>query len=159
MSAQNNTAFYPGSFDPLTLGHLDIIQRAAALFDKVLVGIGQSDSKKYLFSTEDRRQMVIDSCSHLSNVEVQVYKGLTVDFAVKNNISLLIRGLRTHIDFAYEQQMFEMNKTLSSSVDTLYFPTAKEYSHLSSTLVREVARHDSALDGMVPPAVLKRLKP
>lgn len=151
-------AFYPGSFDPLTLGHLDIIKRAAELFDSVLVGVGHSDSKSYLFTAEERQQMIVDSCRDIANISVESYEGLTVDFAVKNNINVLIRGLRTHVDYAYEQQMFEMNKTLSAKVDTIYFPTAKEYSHLSSTLVREVARYDGVLEGMVPLAVLRKLR-
>ena len=147
----------PGSFDPVTNGHLDIIERAARLFDEVVVAVLVNESKQGLFSIEERQELLAQATSHLPNVTVASFKGLLVDFCTANGISAIVKGLRAVTDFDYELQMAQMNGSLTE-VDTVFIPTTPEYSFLASSLVKEVAKHGGDVSGLVPDFVLDRLK-
>jgi len=151
-------ALIPGSFDPVTLGHLDIVERTARQFDQVIVAVVASPAKGTpLFSAEQRRTMLGEVTGHLANVRVEVFGGLLADFALARGAGAIIKGLRALSDFDYELQMAQMNYRLSG-VETLFMPTAPEYSFLSSSMVREVAGFGGEVSSMVPPAVARRLK-
>jgi pantetheine-phosphate adenylyltransferase len=132
-------AIYPGSFDPPTLGHLDVIERAAALFDEIIVGVGVNSAKKYLLSEDERVESIRESISHLGNVQVETFRGLLVDFVRSKNARSVVRGLRATADFEYEFQMAMVNRRLDSEIETVFLMTKWEYSYLSSSIVREVA--------------------
>ncbi|HJP83928.1 MAG TPA: pantetheine-phosphate adenylyltransferase [Fimbriimonadaceae bacterium] len=132
-------AIYPGSFDPPTLGHLDVIERAAALFDDIIVGVGVNSAKKYLLSEDERVESIRKSISHLGNVQVETFRGLLVDFVRSKNARSVVRGLRATADFEYEFQMAMVNRRLDSEIETVFLMTKWEYSYLSSSIVREVA--------------------
>ena len=144
------TAVYPGSFDPCTNGHLDIITRASKLFDKVVVAVLVNSSKTPLFSAEERVAMIKKVTSDLDNVEVVSFSGLLVDFIKEHNADIVLKGLRAVSDFEYEFQMALTNKKLSDSFETLFLPTSAEYMFLSSSVVKEIARYEGNLDGLVP---------
>ena len=151
-------ALIPGSFDPVTNGHLDIMERTARYFDEVIVAVIRNPQKsEALFMLEEREDMIRDVTTHLPNVRVDFFKGLLVDFARKNGVGAIVKGLRAVSDFDYELQMAQMNVALSG-IDTLFIPTAPQHSFLSSSLVREVARFGGDVTGMVPPQVAQRLK-
>lgn len=150
-------ALCPGSFDPVTNGHLDIIERAARHFDEVLVAILRNPQKEPLFSVEERYAMLTKSVSHLPNVEVDSFEGLLVTYARSKSVSVILKGLRAVTDFDYEIQMAHMNNRLSG-IDTFFLPTRTEYSYLSSSLVRDVVRHGGDIEGLVPDHVLGALK-
>jgi pantetheine-phosphate adenylyltransferase len=151
-------ALIPGSFDPVTNGHLDIMERTARYFDEVIVAVIRNPQKsEALFTLEEREDMIRDLTTHLPNVRVDFFKGLLVDFARKNGVGAIVKGLRAVSDFDYELQMAQMNVALSG-IDTLFIPTAPQHSFLSSSLVREVARFGGDVTGMVPPHVAQRLK-
>ena len=151
-------ALIPGSFDPVTNGHVDIIERTAAHFDEVIVAVIRNPQKtQALFSLEDRQAMLHDVVGHLSNVRIEFFKGLLVDFAQEHGVSAIVKGLRAVSDFDYELQMAQMNYQLSK-IDTLFMPTSPRWSLLSSSLVREVARFGGDVSKMVPPQVAQRLK-
>ncbi|MBQ7792663.1 MAG: pantetheine-phosphate adenylyltransferase, partial [Clostridia bacterium] len=135
------TAVYPGSFDPLTNGHLDIITRSSKLFDKVIVTVLKNSAKKPLFSIEERVDFIRRTTEHLPNVEVESFDGLLVDFAKEKNCNVLIKGLRVVSDFEYEFQMALANKNQMPEVETMFLPTAQEYMFLSSSIVKELARY------------------
>lgn len=143
-------AIYPGSFDPITFGHLDIITRGSRLFDKVIVVVSRNPGKTPLFSTEQRLEQIQSSISHLSNVEVDDYEGLTIAYAKSRNAQVLLRGLRVLSDFEKELQMAHTNKTLAEDIETLFLSTSTEYSFLSSSLVKEIARFGGPLEHLVP---------
>jgi pantetheine-phosphate adenylyltransferase len=148
----------PGSYDPVTNGHLDIMERTARYFDEVIVAVIRNPQKsEALFTLEEREDMIRDLTTHLPNVRVDFFKGLLVDFARKNGVGAIVKGLRAVSDFDYELQMAQMNVALSG-IDTLFIPTAPQHSFLSSSLVREVARFGGDVTGMVPPHVAQRLK-
>ncbi len=147
------TAVYPGSFDPLTNGHLDIITRSSKLFDKVIVTVLTNSAKKPLFSIEERMDFIRRTTKHLPNVEVQSFAGLLVDFAKEKNCNVLIKGLRVVSDFEYEFQMALANKNQMPEVETMFLPTAQEYMFLSSSIVKELARYHGDLTGLVPPEI------
>ena len=147
----------PGSFDPVTNGHLDIIERAARLFDEVVVAVLVNESKQGLFTIEERQSLLAEATSHLPNVSVSSFKGLLVDFCTANGITAIVKGLRAVTDFDYELQMAQMNSSLTE-VDTVFIPTTPEYSFLASSLVKEVAKHGGDVSGLVPDFVLDRLK-
>ncbi len=147
----------PGSFDPVTNGHLDIIERAARLFDEVVVAVLVNESKQGLFSIDERQDLLAQATSHLPNVSVASFKGLLVDFCTANGITAIVKGLRAVTDFDYELQMAQMNGSLTE-VDTVFIPTTPEYSFLASSLVKEVAKHGGDVSGLVPDFVLDRLK-
>lgn len=143
-------AVYPGSFDPCTNGHIDIIERASRLFDKVIVAVLVNSSKKPLFSAEERAEMIKKVTFSYDNVEVVCFSGLLVDFIKENNADIVVKGLRAISDFEYEFQMALTNKKLSASFETLFLPARAEYMFLSSSVVKEIARYNGKLDGLVP---------
>ena len=146
----------PGSFDPVTNGHLDIISRAATLFDEVVVAVGVNASKNRLFSAEERMGMLIEAVAPFDNVSVDGFEGLLTDFCSRRGVVAIVKGLRAVSDFDYELQMAQMNQTLSG-IDTFFLATSPSYSFLSSSLVREVARHGGDVSSLVPPLVAARL--
>ena len=150
------TALCPGSFDPVTNGHLDIIERTSRHFDDVIVAVIKNLQKaEPLFSLEERQEMLREVTSHLSNVRIDFFMGLLVDFAKEHGAAAIVKGLRAISDFDYELQMGQMNQSLSG-IDTFFIATTPEYSFLSSSLVREVARYGGDVSSMVPPLVAKR---
>lgn len=149
------TAIYPGSFDPVTMGHLDIITRGSALFEKVIVAVYSTPSKDLLFSTEERVNLFRESIHDLTNVEVMKFSGLVVRFARQVGAAVILRGLRSGADFEYEYDMAFMNRRLERSVDMVSFMTSQDYMFVSSSLLKEVARLGGDVTGMVPPHVVK----
>jgi pantetheine-phosphate adenylyltransferase len=146
----------PGSFDPVTNGHIDIIGRAALLFDEVVVAVGVNASKNRLFSPDERMDMLREAVEPWPNVKVDGFSGLLTDFCQERDISVLVKGLRAVSDFDYELQMAQMNSSLAP-VETVFVPTSPEYSFLASSLVKEVATFGGDVSGLVPPHVLARL--
>ncbi|MGC9526785.1 MAG: pantetheine-phosphate adenylyltransferase [Limnospira sp.] len=143
-------AIYPGSFDPVTLGHVDIIERGCYLFDRVIVAVLRNPNKMPLFTVEERLSQIRQSTSHLNNVEVAGFEGLTVDYAKLRNAQVLLRGLRVLSDFEMELQMAHTNKTLSDTIETVFLATSNEYSFLSSSVVKEIAKFGGSVDHLVP---------
>ena len=151
------TALCPGSFDPVTLGHLDIIERSSRHFDEVIVAVIRNPQKtQSLFSLEDRQQMLKEATTHLPNIRIEFFKGLLVDFARDHGVDAIVKGLRAVSDFDQELQMAQMNQRLSG-IDTFFLSTSPQHSFLSSSLVREVARFGGDVSGMVPKHVNDRL--
>lgn len=151
------TALCPGSFDPVTLGHLDIIERTARHFDHVIVAVIRNPQKSQsLFTLEERQKMLHEVTAHLDNVSIEFFKGLLVDFARDHGAAAIVKGLRAVSDFDYELQMAQMNQRLSG-IDTLFISTSPQHSFLSSSLVKEVARFGGEVSGMVPPEIATRL--
>ncbi len=151
-------ALIPGSFDPVTFGHLDVIERTAKLFDHVLVAaVGNPSKAPPLFSLEERQAMLAEVTAHLANVEIGAFEGLLVDFALAHGVEAIVKGLRAVSDFDFELQMAQVNERMSG-IATVFFPTAPEHSFLSSSLVREVARFGGDVSSMVPAPVAQRLK-
>lgn len=148
-----NKAIYPGTFDPVTNGHLDLIERAAELFEQVIVGVAASPSKKPLFDLTKRVEMITEITSHLDNVSVQGFSGLLVDFAKDTDSSVLIRGLRAVSDFEYEFQLANMNRRLYPELESVFLTPAEENSFISSTLVKEVSLHGGDVSQFVHPYV------
>ncbi|WP_433201896.1 pantetheine-phosphate adenylyltransferase [Nocardia sp. CA-107356] len=149
-------ALCPGSFDPVTNGHIDVFARAAAQFDEVVVTVSINPKKQGMFSVEERMEMLREATAHLPNVRVESWQGLLVDFAMQEGLSAIVKGLRDASDFGYELQMAQMNKKLSG-VDTFFIATNPAFSYLSSSLVKEVAAYGGDVTDMLPPAVHKRL--
>ncbi|MER3397360.1 MAG: pantetheine-phosphate adenylyltransferase [Chloroflexota bacterium] len=152
------TALYPGTFDPVTLGHLDVATRAARLFDRLVVGVYDAPPKNLLFNTEERVRLFREAASHLPNVEVLPYSGLTVDFARKIHAKVIIRGIRAFDDFLYEYEMALMNAKMAPEIETIILMTKLEYSYFSSTRVREIAPLGGDISDLVPPNVLAAVK-
>jgi pantetheine-phosphate adenylyltransferase len=151
------TALVPGSFDPVTYGHLDVIERAARFFDRVIVAVIRNPQKSAsLFSLEERESMLAEVTGHLGNVQIEFFAGLLVDFARMHGADTIVKGLRAVTDFDYELQMAQMNQSLSG-IDTFFLATSPQYSFLSSSLVREVARYGGDVSSLVPPVVAARL--
>ena len=144
------TAVYPGSFDPVTMGHVDIANRAAILFDKVIVGVYDTPSKDLLFATEERIELFAKAVEHLDNVEVTKFDGLVVRFAQESGANVIVRGLRSGSDFEYEYDMAFMNRRLAPTIDMVSFMTSQENMFLSSSLIKEVAMLGGDITGMVP---------
>ncbi len=151
-------AIYPGTFDPITNGHLDIIMRAAPLFDKVIVTLALNSDKDPLFSVEERMEMLRRSVKDLPHVEVAKFSGLVVDFAHREKASVIIRGLRAVSDFEFEFQMALMNRKQRPEIDTVYLMPDERYTYLSSSIVKEVARHGGNAEAFVPPFVLEMMR-
>jgi pantetheine-phosphate adenylyltransferase len=151
-------AIYPGSFDPITHGHLDIIKRASSIFDKLIVGVYDRPEKRLLFSTEERVQMTQQSTANLKNVKIQPYFGLTVDFAKNVGAQVMVRGLRMSSDFEREFEMAMMNKKLAPDLELVCFMANLQYQFLSSSLLKEVAQLGGCLEAMVPDHVAKALR-
>lgn len=152
------TVIYPGTFDPITNGHLDIIERSAVIFPRVLVAVASSPSKKPLFSLEDRVELARGSVAHLSNVEVFGFSDLLAKVIQERQISAIIRGVRTTTDFEYELQLAALNRMLTKGVDSLFFPPAEKWAFVSSTIVREIYLHGGDVSELVPNAVFDALK-
>ena len=151
-------AIYPGSFDPITNGHLDIIKRASGLFDKLYVGVLSNNAKNPLFSIDNRVTMIKEAVGELSNVEVVSYDGLLVNYCKENNITAIVRGLRAITDFDYELQIAQTNKVMEPAVDTVFLTTSLEYAYLSSSIVKEIASYHGNIDKLVPDNVKKALE-
>jgi pantetheine-phosphate adenylyltransferase len=149
-------AVCPGSFDPVTNGHLDIISRAAQLYDELTVAVFINQSKSSLFSLEERRELLEEVTAPYGNVKIDSFQGLVVDYCKSHDIAVIIKGLRAVSDFDYELQMAQMNRGLAG-IDTLFMPTNPEYSFLASSLVKEIAKWGGDVSSLVPPNVLKRL--
>ena len=151
-------AIYPGSFDPVTLGHLDIIKRSADIFDEVIVGVLNNTQKTPLFSVTERVNMLKEVTKDIPNVEILSFSGLLVDFAREHNVQAIIRGLRAVTDFEYELQIAQSNRKVAPDIDTVFLTTSIEYAYLSSSIVKEYARYGVCVDGFVPECVLQKLK-
>ncbi len=151
-------AICPGSFDPVTNGHIDIIERACGIFDKVIVAVLKNQGKDSLFTIEERLTMLKDAVKHLPNAEIDTFDGLLVDFADKKGAKVIIRGLRAVSDFEYEFKMASMNKKLKPDIEMVFIMTSNEYAFLSSSVVREVASFGGDVSGVVTPLVEEMLK-
>ena len=147
------TAIYPGTFDPVTLGHIDIIQRATTLFDRVIVSVAESSHKQPLFTAEERMAMITDAVTGLERVSVTSFEGLLMEYAEKEDAVAVIRGLRAVSDFEYEFQMALINRRLSSRVETVFLMPNEQYTYLNSSIVRELARYGGDVSQFVPPNV------
>ena len=150
-------ALYPGSFDPVTVGHVDIVARASALFDEVVVSVYDTPSKSLLFTTNERVELLERACEHLPNVRVIKYSGLTIRFARDIGAEVIVRGLRSGVDFEYEFEMAFMNRKLEPQVDLVCFMTSQDYMFVSSSLLKEVAKLGGDIREMVPPNVADAL--
>lgn len=151
-------ALYTGSFDPLTNGHLNIIERAARLYDEVTVGIIINYSKKCMFSLEERKEMIAENLEHLDNVKVDCFEGLLADYVNSEGFNVVVRGLRATMDFEYEMQMAHMNARLfNEGVETVFLMTEPEYSFVSSSMIKEVHMLGGSIDGLVPQKILDRM--
>jgi pantetheine-phosphate adenylyltransferase len=151
-------AVYPGSFDPITNGHLDIIERASRLYDRLVVGVLSNGNKNPLFSAEERVEMIRRVTVHLNNVEVDTFTGLLVDFAKSKNATVIVKGLRTVADFEYEFQMALLNKALNPEYETMFMMTNTKYSYISSSMVKELAGFHGNLTGLVPSEIIGQIK-
>lgn len=150
-------AVCPGSFDPVTNGHIDIVSRASFLFDEVVVAVGVNKSKSRLFSAEERIDMLSEVCRDFPNVKVDGFTGLLTTFCQERGIHAIVKGLRAVSDFDYELQMAQMNSSLAADIETVFVPTSPEYSFLASSLVKEVAMFGGDVSGLVPTFVHERL--
>ena len=151
-------AVYPGSFDPVTLGHYDIIERSAKIMDRVIIGVLNNNSKTPLFSAEERVNMLKSVTAGLPNVEVQSFEGLLVDFVKKNHADVIIRGLRAITDFEYELQMPQTNRVIAPGVDTLFLTTNLKYSYLSSSIVKEIAMYQGDISMFLHPEIARKVE-
>ena len=152
------TAVYPGSFDPVTLGHLDVIKRSAEMFDEVIIGVLNNTSKTPLFSVKERVNMLSEVVSDIPNVRVESFGGLLIDFARQNGVKTIIRGLRAVTDFEYELQIAQSNRKVAPEIDTVFLTTSIEYAYLSSSIVKEYARYGVDVTQFVPIEVVDRIK-
>ena len=151
-------AVYPGSFDPVTFGHLDIIERSASLVDELIVGVLVNRSKTPLFSADERVKMLLDVTRNIPNVSVRSFSGLSVDFVRKCEAGFIVRGLRAITDFEYELQMAQTNRIMNSDIDTIFLTTHLEYAYLSSTTVKEVAYYGGDISRFVPELVAEKIR-
>lgn len=151
-------AVYPGTFDPVTNGHLDIIKRASSLFDRVVIAVAADNYKNNLFSLEERTDLLKQVTADIENVEVKSFSGLLVDFVRQNNASIIVRGLRAVSDFEYEFQMSLMNKKLARDVETIFLMTDTDYSFLSSSIIKQASALGGCIKGLVPPVVQDALE-
>ena len=149
---------YPGSFDPITYGHLDVIERASRLFDRLIVGVLFNRNKKSLFSADERVKMICGVTSHLTNVDVVSFEGLSIDFARSYEAHVLVRGLRAVTDFEYELQMAQTNHAMCPDIDTIFLTTDLRYSYLSSSIVREVSAFGGDVSMFVPESIIPFLE-
>ena len=148
-------AIYPGSFDPITLGHLDIIRRASGLFDRLIVAVMHNQNKKPMFSVEERKEMLRRTTADLPNVEIESFGGLLADYAHSKNACVLVKGLRAVSDFEYEFQMALANRKLNAELDTVFLMTSSEYMYLSSSVVKDIAVHGGSVAGFVPDEIVQ----
>ena len=157
MEKSMKKAIYPGSFDPITNGHIDIINRASALFDKLIIAVASNKSKESLLSKNERVEILRDSLSENSKVEIDSFEGLLVDYAKKKNIFTIVRGLRTLSDFEYEFRMAIMNRNLNKTIETIFLMTDEKYSHISSSSIKEVYTLGGDISPFVPKPVVRNL--
>ena len=150
-------AVYAGSFDPATLGHLDLIERAAALFDNVIVAIGVHPTKSPLFSADERKSLIVSIASHIPNVVVDSFDGLLIEYCASKNASVIVRGLRVTTDFEYELQIAHANADLRPNIDTIFLPTRTKHGFVSASLVREIASHGGDVSRYAPKVVCDAL--
>ncbi len=153
-----NIAVYPGTFDPITNGHLSIVNRALKIFDKLIIAILNNPQKEPLFSIEERISMIKDVLRSKSNIEVDVFDGLLVDYVLKKKSNVILRGIRALSDFEYEFQMALMNRKLNRDVQSIFLMTDYKWFYISSTIIKEAARFNGDISGLVPPSVCKKLK-
>ena len=151
-------AVYPGSFDPPTNGHIDIVERASRIFSRVIIAVTDNKLKKPTFTLEERSRMLVESAGKFGNVSVNVFSGLLVDYVRKVDAGVIIRGLRAVSDFEYEFQMALMNRTLDRSIEAVFLMPDEAYTYLSSSVIKEVSRLGGSIKGLVPPPVEKKLK-
>ncbi|MDC1528255.1 pantetheine-phosphate adenylyltransferase [Gammaproteobacteria bacterium] len=152
------TVVYPGTFNPITNGHTDLVERASAIFDRVIVAVGSSKLKSTMAPLEKRVSVTREVLAHIDNVEVTGFEGLLTDFVKKQNARLILRGLRTVADFEYEFQLVGMNRVLAPDIETIFLAPAEEFSYISSTLVREIAAYGGDISSFVSPLVVKAMK-
>lgn len=152
------TAIYPGTFDPITLGHVDIILRASKLFDRVIVAVAQSERKKTAISYADRLLLTKGVVDNLKNVTVKGFDGLLIGFAQSNNVDVILRGTRSSLDLTYETQLFHMNRAMAPAIETLFLMPSPEYAHISASIVREIASMGGDVSAFVPKCVVDFLK-
>lgn len=148
------TAIFPGSFDPVTKGHEDLIIRASAIFDKIIVAIGENSKKKGLFPISLRKEWLENVTKNLDNVSVEVYNGLTVDFCKQNNSHYIIRGIRTNADFEFESDIAQMNKAMSPEIETVFLLSSPEFSGIKSALVREIYKYGGITSNFLPEGIV-----
>ncbi|MCL1804611.1 MAG: pantetheine-phosphate adenylyltransferase [Clostridiales bacterium] len=151
-------AIYPGSFDPVTVGHLHIAERACRLFDQVIIAVADQNYKNSLFDLEERKAFIADAVAHLPNCSIDVYSALTVDFAKKHGANAIIRGLRAISDYEYEMQIATINKYLDDSIETVFLLSGPEYSFISSSMIKQVGRTGAKITGLVTPMVEEAIK-
>ena len=151
------TAVYPGSFDPVTLGHFDIIMRTSQTMDRVVIGVLNNQAKKPLFTVEERVEMLKSVTQPFSNVEIQCFDGLTIDFARKNHAQVIIRGLRAVTDFEYELPLAQTNRVIAPEIDTMFLATSLKYSYLSSSIVKEIASLGGEIGEFLHPQVAEKM--
>ena len=152
------SAIYPGSFDPVTYGHVDIIKRAASMMDHLIVGVLDNNSKTPLFSVSERANMLKEVTRDMKNVEIISFSGLLVDFAREHDVSIIVRGLRAVTDFEYELLMSQTNRVMDSSIDTIFLTTDLQYAYLSSSTVKEIAMYGGDISKFVPEIIEKKIK-
>ena len=152
------TAVYPGSFDPVTNGHIDVIERALKIFDGVIVAVGDNPEKKPAFTTKERLEMLKESTKHLKNVEVDSFSGLLLDYVKSKNSKIIIRGLRAVSDFEFEFQRALMNRVVDDKIETVFIMTKEHYVYLNSSIIKEMAMFGGDINGMVPKIVERKLK-
>jgi pantetheine-phosphate adenylyltransferase len=158
MERKKIIAIYPGSFDPITLGHLDVITRASTLFEKVIIAIAINSEKSPMFSKDSRLKMIKEVTKNIKNIEIDSFSGLLVNYAKNKNATVIVRGIRALSDYEYEFNMALMNRSLDESITTTFLVAHQKYTHLSSSLVREVASLGGNVSNLVPPFVIKELK-
>lgn len=146
-------AVFPGSFDPITLGHIDIIERALPLFDKIIISIGKNSQKQGFFTLEQRINWLQELFMHEAKIEIDFYEGLTVNYCTSKNANFILRGLRSAADYEYEKVIAQTNRTLNQNIDTIFIVSNPEFSFISSTIVKEVLKHGGDISKMVPVAI------
>jgi len=157
MSEKKRIGIYPGSFDPVTFGHIDIIMRASKLVDVLIIGVLKNSSKTPLYSIEERVELLKEVTTHIPNVEIEAYQGLLVDFANERKADIIVRGLRAITDFEYELQLAQTNHKLNERIDTVFLTTSVEYAYLSSSTVREIASYGGKVEQFVPECVVNTI--
>ncbi len=148
---------YPGSFDPVTLGHVDIILRSAKMFDKLIIAVLQNSSKQPLFSSQERVELLKMVTKGIDNISIETFDGLTVDFARERGANTIVRGLRAVSDFEYELQIAQTNHKMNPNIDTIFLTTSVEYSYLSSSIVREIGRYQGDISNFVPAEIIEKV--
>ena len=152
------TAVYPGSFDPVTNGHIDVIERALKIFGKVIVAVGDNPGKRPTFTTKERIEMLKESTKHLKNIEIDSFSGLLLDYVRSKNSNIVIRGLRAVSDFEFEFQRALLNRVVDNNIETVFIMTKEDYVYLNSSIVKEIAMFNGKVNGLVPKIVEERLK-